>query len=419
MRIRGITAVTHLADAVLFGYLGVVFVFITLPGLAPMTGAIAVEVTTTQMAPAIPRDAMIFADPIGPGGVTVDDIVVLRTDTSHIGLRRVVRVVNQGGHLNLEVKADGLPANDPFLIPEQQVLGKVTTVLPVLGKVRAWATQPAGIAVLVLIALVLLVGLWLLDDVAYRRALRELRSRIHQINQIRGRDAANRLELAEAGQALPDRPDDLGFFSSRGLRALRLGERFSSILLYALVVLVGLVMVLPALAPLAGREVIVLESGSMSPAWPTGSLVVVVIDQHVDRATIRVGDVVTYRTENGLLITHRVVAIDGAGASRQFTTKGDANDHPDPQPIPTARIVGRADFGLPYLGSVRAFLASLTGIAIILMLAGALIVLADIFGDSAAAMRRRIVLRRLEQDASDAVAESDAALCALSGEVPR
>lgn len=96
------------------------------------------------------------------------------------------------------------------------------------------------------------------------------------------------------------------------------------------------------------------RSGSMAPALHVGDLVV---DRHVDPATLRVGDIATYRQESGALITHRVVGIDAAGGERSFTFRGDANRAADPRPVPAGAIAGRVWLTLPRLGTVRERLA--------------------------------------------------------------
>lgn len=98
------------------------------------------------------------------------------------------------------------------------------------------------------------------------------------------------------------------------------------------------------------------RSGSMAPALGVGDLVVV---RPVAAASLRVGDIATYRSAGGALITHRIVAVAGAGSERSFTFRGDANPAPDPQPVPAADVLGRMWFSLPYLGTVRERLAAL------------------------------------------------------------
>src|SRR5437764_702085 len=79
-----------------------------------------------------------------------------------------------------------------------------------------------------------------------------------------------------------------------------------------------------------GRYVV--TGDSMRGTYPRGSLVYA---KSVPAASLRVGDVITYRPPGGVgprgLLTHRIVWVGrGADGAPSFRTKGDANDHPDP-----------------------------------------------------------------------------------------
>src|SRR2546421_9900673 len=122
-------------------------------------------------------------------------------------------------------------------------------------------------------------------------------------------------------------------------------------------VALGALMLLPA-AVGYGRYVV--TGGSMSGAYPRGSLV---FDEEVPTASLRVGDVITYRPPPGAgprgLVTHRMVwagrARDGA---RAFRTKGDANPTPDPWRFELrGRTQAKAVFSVPLLGWPFAALA--------------------------------------------------------------
>jgi len=115
-----------------------------------------------------------------------------------------------------------------------------------------------------------------------------------------------------------------------------------------------LIAVLVIVIPMAsdGRALTVL-TGSMDPTYPPGTLVVVTPTEPAD---IRVGDVMTYQLESGkaALVTHRVVGkVFNTRGDITFTTKGDANDSPDPAPVQEIQIVGTVAYAVPYLGWVN------------------------------------------------------------------
>ncbi len=104
------------------------------------------------------------------------------------------------------------------------------------------------------------------------------------------------------------------------------------------------------------------ESGSMSPAFHTGDLV---IDMPTTAAsTYQAGDVITFHPTPGYTATHRIVAVDATG----ITTKGDANLSPDLGQVTPAMVVGRVAFVVPFGGYLAAFFRQPAGIAASLLL---------------------------------------------------
>jgi signal peptidase I len=133
--------------------------------------------------------------------------------------------------------------------------------------------------------------------------------------------------------------------------------RVVTTLLLAAGVLLGALMVLPALA---GIQRYVIVSGSMTGTYDRGS---VVFDQVVPVSELKVGDVITYKPpgDSGIdhLVTHRIANIttDSSGV-RVFRTKGDANQVADPWTFTLsnpkqARVIA----GIPYAGFAIAALS--------------------------------------------------------------
>jgi signal peptidase len=125
--------------------------------------------------------------------------------------------------------------------------------------------------------------------------------------------------------------------------------RVGTTLLLAAGVLLGALMVVPAIA---GIQRYVIVSGSMTGTYDRGS---VVFDQVVPVSELKVGDVITYKPpgDSGIdhLVTHRIANITTDHGVRVFRTKGDANQVADPWTFtlsnPTqARVIA----GIPYVG---------------------------------------------------------------------
>ena len=124
----------------------------------------------------------------------------------------------------------------------------------------------------------------------------------------------------------------------------------------SLVVLTAVVTVAAGLlvSQLLGIKPMAVLSGSMEPAYATGS--VVFVDTNADTDSVAVGDAITYSLAGGdTVVTHRVISIDNTQDT--FTTKGDANNTID-CPVPFENLIGKAaNFYIPYIG----FLLTLAG----------------------------------------------------------
>lgn len=122
-------------------------------------------------------------------------------------------------------------------------------------------------------------------------------------------------------------------------------------------------------ATIAGHELLIVVSGSMSPAIRTGDLVAV---RSVDPATIAVGDVITFRDAAmpSMLITHRVIAITQGDHGPVFTTKGDDNPVPDKLPVAASQLVGKVQTRIAYGGRIVTFLRSPLGVLSLIVVPG-------------------------------------------------
>jgi signal peptidase len=149
----------------------------------------------------------------------------------------------------------------------------------------------------------------------------------------------------------------------------RLARRVVGLIGIALFVALVVFSILTRIAPLTGRELFTIVGGSMEPSIPIGSLV---ITTRTDAMTVAVGDVVTIRADNGVVVTHRVSRVVDLPEGRHFEMKGDANEGPDGGLVPARAIVGAADQYVPYAGYARQFLSSLPSLVASLSFLGAL-----------------------------------------------
>ena len=127
---------------------------------------------------------------------------------------------------------------------------------------------------------------------------------------------------------------------------------------------------------LFGAQLQAVQSGSMAPTYPTGSLLVVV---PVDPASVDVGMPVTFVDpgEPERLVTHRVLAIRTEGGL-QFVTQGDANTRPDALPVPARMLRGHVLWHVNGLGNVLDWLQWPRGFILLVLLPAGLLAVAEI-----------------------------------------
>lgn len=104
-----------------------------------------------------------------------------------------------------------------------------------------------------------------------------------------------------------------------------------------------------------GYRPLVVYSGSMTPAIPTGSVVIV---KPVPAEYLNIGDVISVRLGEGRhLVTHRIQARQLVDGKWVFQTKGDANKFPDPQPF-FVKNAGKVVLAVPWLGYAIVYASS-------------------------------------------------------------
>jgi signal peptidase len=129
---------------------------------------------------------------------------------------------------------------------------------------------------------------------------------------------------------------------------------------------------------IAGHRMYIVLSGSMEPAFKTGSLIFV---KPTDPQNIEAGDIITYRGLGGseALVSHRVVSVQETEAGLAFVTKGDANEVADPNPVPESHLIGRMTLAIPYLGYLLNLSQTRQGIQSILLLLGVILLIHGIY----------------------------------------
>jgi signal peptidase len=102
----------------------------------------------------------------------------------------------------------------------------------------------------------------------------------------------------------------------------------------------------------AGHPMLVVLSGSMSPAIGTGDMI---IDEKLsgNRAGhLQAGQIITFYPDTGTStsFTHRIAEVTSAGGQVAYVTKGDANNAPDATLVAPSQILGLYDAKIPGAG---------------------------------------------------------------------
>lgn len=133
-------------------------------------------------------------------------------------------------------------------------------------------------------------------------------------------------------------------------RTLKKGK--SQLPYWTAITLIGVIAVWSSTG-LLGFTPTVVASGSMTPALNPGDIAIVIA---TPAQTIKVGDIIQYRTANAEAPTiHRVIDKYSVGGTLWFITQGDANNAPD-DPVSESQVMGKVAFIIPQLGWVSVYL---------------------------------------------------------------
>jgi signal peptidase I len=155
------------------------------------------------------------------------------------------------------------------------------------------------------------------------------------------------------------------FTITRGI-VMKLTIKLIQNILFGGLILVFLCSIYFSLTPsMFGYKIMTVLSGSMEPDIKPGD---VVIDKDVSPRLVKVGDVITYKTTNNILITHRVLDIEEKSGQVVFKTKGDANNVEDEKLVSEEDLVGTLVLRIPYVGYALHFVNSRFGLALFILI---------------------------------------------------
>jgi signal peptidase len=125
---------------------------------------------------------------------------------------------------------------------------------------------------------------------------------------------------------------------------------------------------------IADHQIYDVLGGSMEPTIHKGSIVLV---KHIDSANLAVKNVITFKDSNNEIVSHRIVAINGSGKTLSFTTRGDANNANDNNPVPAENVIGKVGVSIPYVGYIINFTQTKAGLLVLIIIPGVLIIVLE------------------------------------------
>ena len=145
-------------------------------------------------------------------------------------------------------------------------------------------------------------------------------------------------------------------------------------MLFAVLLIIVLLLLVPALPIEGNYQIKVVLSGSMEPSIKTGSVVVV-----LPKDDYNVGDVITFGGGNGKIsTTHRIIEEKGEPGRETYITKGDANEERDLRGTRQREVLGKVLFSVPYFGYAVAAAQTPKGFALVVGIPALLVAFASV-----------------------------------------
>lgn len=121
-----------------------------------------------------------------------------------------------------------------------------------------------------------------------------------------------------------------------------------------------------------GYQLKTVLSGSMEPGIKTGSIIVVKSAE--DKTQFKKGDVITFKADETMIVTHRIIEVNKTSKDVIYKTKGDNNNTADLEPVLSQNVIAKyTGLTIPYIGYFLNFSQSKMGSALLLILPGFLL----------------------------------------------
>ena len=135
------------------------------------------------------------------------------------------------------------------------------------------------------------------------------------------------------------------------IRGLKVKFKLSD--LFFFILFLFLVLYIVSTQTNTGYRFYIIRSNSMKPNAVAGDVAVI---KSLDQEEIQPGTIIAFWNPNNekQILIHRVIGL----AANGFVTKGDANEHPDAEPVSLDKVIGIYRYRIPLLGFFFAGLRS-------------------------------------------------------------
>ena len=120
------------------------------------------NIVSGSMDPDLKVGDLAIAEPLDSSQIRSGDIIAFRSpeDPDTIITHRVIGIVGSGDSIGFQTKGDANHSPDHFLVPAENLEGKITLHVPYLGYFIGFSQTRSGFAALVVIPITLLITGW-------------------------------------------------------------------------------------------------------------------------------------------------------------------------------------------------------------------------------------------------------------------
>ena len=132
---------------------------VVMVSVAPRLGWQVYTPLSTSMHPTIKTGDLVVAHPIAPHDIQVGDIIAYGSPLDgRVTIHRVVEIKTHSPPM-FRTHGDANEDTDPYLVPHQNVVGKVCVTLPLLGYVTRFVKTPLGVILTLVIPGLTVIGM--------------------------------------------------------------------------------------------------------------------------------------------------------------------------------------------------------------------------------------------------------------------